>query len=315
MALDQVRFTQVYRSPNAPKPAPSPAPKAAAKPKPVREGQGRGEAGTQGRKPAVKANPVKARAGRQVDGQGRRQDRGEGRLIREERIERSREDRGEAGQGRDQTRREGRGQAQPPRPKRRSPSPRPYRSRSGARQNCVPFLRLTRDRRGYEHTFLLHADAPGQRPRVLYWYRTAPDVLIGRPALDEDAIRGIEEQHPLIEFDWPAILALREVMPPEDEAPPARPVRRGRPSRREPPPRSSSDAYTPRVPLPSPVAAPMTGRRSAGVRAVRRHPDDPRAARGTGRPRDRHAAAGAPRRDPGENSRAGIRGRADRAVG
>ena len=121
----------------------------------------------------------------------------------------------------------------------------------------MPFLRLTRDRRGFEHTFLLHADAPGQRPRVLYWYRTAPDVLIGRPALDEDAIRGIEEQHPLIEFDWPAILALREVMPAEDETPPARPVRRGRPSRREPPPpRSSGDAYTPRVPLPPPIAAP-----------------------------------------------------------
>jgi len=119
----------------------------------------------------------------------------------------------------------------------------------------VPFLRLTRDRRGYEHTFLLHADTSGQRPRVLYWYRTAPDVLIGRPALDEDAIRGIEEQHPLIEFDWPAILALREVMPPEDEAPPARPVRRTRPSRREAPPRSS-DAYTPRVALPPPSPAP-----------------------------------------------------------
>ena len=119
----------------------------------------------------------------------------------------------------------------------------------------MPFLRLTRDRRGYEHTFLLHADTSGQRPRVLYWYRTAPDVLIGRPALDEDAIRGIEEQHPLIEFDWPAILALREVMPPEDEAPPARPVRRARPSRREAPPRSG-DAYTPRVALPPPAPAP-----------------------------------------------------------
>jgi hypothetical protein len=119
----------------------------------------------------------------------------------------------------------------------------------------VPFLRLTRDRRGYEHTFLLHADRAGQKPRVLYWYRTAPDVLIGRPALDEDAIRGIEEQHPLIEFDWPAILALREAMPPEDEAPPVRPVRRGRPPRREPPSRAATDAYTPRVAIPDAEAA------------------------------------------------------------
>ncbi|MCC7126575.1 MAG: hypothetical protein IT178_17125 [Acidobacteria bacterium] len=83
----------------------------------------------------------------------------------------------------------------------------------------MPFLRLTRDRRGFEHTYLLHADRPGEKPRILYWYRTAPDVLIGRPALDEDAIRHIEDQHPHIEFDWPAILALREAMPPEEEEP------------------------------------------------------------------------------------------------
>lgn len=97
----------------------------------------------------------------------------------------------------------------------------------------MPFLRLTRDRRGIEHTFLLHAASPGERPRVLYWYRTAPDVLIGRAALDEEAIRTIEEQHPEIEFDWPAILALREAMPPEEEQTPVRQPRRGRGGRRE----------------------------------------------------------------------------------
>jgi len=105
----------------------------------------------------------------------------------------------------------------------------------------VPFLRLTRDRRGFENTFLMHADRPGDRPRLLYWYRTAPAIGLGRPPLDEDAIRTIEEQHPDIDFDWPAILALAEVMTPEDEAP-ARPPqqqrrpqekRRGRDSRGE----------------------------------------------------------------------------------
>jgi hypothetical protein len=112
----------------------------------------------------------------------------------------------------------------------------------------VPFLRLTRDRRGFEHTFLLHADVPGETPRVLYWYRTAPSVLIGRPALDEEAIRSIEEQHPHIEFDWPAILALREAMPPEEEAEPERPPRARKSARREQPPRA------PRVAGPAPVA-------------------------------------------------------------
>jgi hypothetical protein len=94
----------------------------------------------------------------------------------------------------------------------------------------VPFLRLTRDRRGFENTFLMHADGPGDRPRVLYWYRTAPGILLGRPALDEDAIRTIEEQHPDIEFDWPAILALSEVMIHEEEAPqrPPQPQKQGR---------------------------------------------------------------------------------------
>lgn len=87
----------------------------------------------------------------------------------------------------------------------------------------MPFLRLTRDRRGFENTFLMHADRPGDRPRLLYWYRTAPGIMLGRAALDEDAIRAIEEQHPDIDFDWPAILALSEVMTPEEEAPAPRP--------------------------------------------------------------------------------------------
>lgn len=82
----------------------------------------------------------------------------------------------------------------------------------------------------------MHADRPGDRPRVLYWYRTAPGIALGRPPLDEDAIRTIEEQHPHIEFDWPAILALSEVMTPEEEAPPPKPAsgrKKGRESRRE----------------------------------------------------------------------------------
>ena len=84
----------------------------------------------------------------------------------------------------------------------------------------MPFLRLTRDRRGIENTFLMHADRPGDRARLLYWYRTAPGITLGRLPLDEDAIRTIEEQHPDIDFDWPAILALSEVMTPEDEVAP-----------------------------------------------------------------------------------------------
>jgi hypothetical protein len=114
----------------------------------------------------------------------------------------------------------------------------------------VPFLRLTRDRRGTENTFLLHADRPGDRPKLLYWYRTAPGILLGRAPLDEDAIRTIEDQHPEIDFDWPAILALSEVMTPEDEAP-ARPRQqegrrqRSRDQQRDPAPRPRQQAPSP----------------------------------------------------------------------
>lgn len=117
----------------------------------------------------------------------------------------------------------------------------------------MPFLRLTRDRRGTENTFLLHADRPGDRPRLLYWYRTAPGIVLGRAPLDEDAIRTIEDQHPEIDFDWPAILALSEVMTPEDEAP-ARP--RQPEGRRQRPRDQQRDAQPRRRQDPAAVPAP-----------------------------------------------------------
>jgi hypothetical protein len=115
---------------------------------------------------------------------------------------------------------------------------------------------LTRDRRGFENTFLMHADRPGDRPRLLYWYRTAPGIVLGRPALDEDAIRTIEEQHPDIDFDWPAILALSEVMTPEEEAP-ARPPKKKKPGRE---PRSSEGGRSPASPPASAASTPSEPR-------------------------------------------------------
>ena len=98
----------------------------------------------------------------------------------------------------------------------------------------MAFLRLTR--RGYENTFLLHAFDPGARPTVLYWYRSAPGVRVGRPALDEDAIRTIEEQHPEIDFDWPHILEVGAIIEPEVER------RHERATRRPAPPPKPSPA-------------------------------------------------------------------------
>jgi hypothetical protein len=90
----------------------------------------------------------------------------------------------------------------------------------------VTYVRVARDQRGYETTLLLHSPRPGDRPRVLYWYRTAPGVRVGRAPLDEDAIRAIEEQHPDIEFDWPQLFEEASNIPPEVERRPDRPRRK-----------------------------------------------------------------------------------------
>ena len=104
----------------------------------------------------------------------------------------------------------------------------------------MPFLRFTRDKRGYETTSLVHAVRRGgrSRHRILYWFRTPPGVKVGRPALDEDAIRWIEEHNPDIEFNWPKIL---EAQPPAEAPPEEARSRRGRrdKERRRPSPRPS----------------------------------------------------------------------------
>lgn len=48
------------------------------------------------------------------------------------------------------------------------------------------------------------------RSRILYWFRTPPGVRVGRSALDEEAIRLIEEHNPDVEFDWTRILKGQE---------------------------------------------------------------------------------------------------------
>ena len=83
----------------------------------------------------------------------------------------------------------------------------------------MPYLRLVADRRGVEHTYLLHTPTPGGQTKVLYWYRTAPGLRIGRPALDDAAMRALEEQYPDIDFDWQYILDMGAMTPVEVEAP------------------------------------------------------------------------------------------------
>src|SRR5262245_18682360 len=72
----------------------------------------------------------------------------------------------------------------------------------------VAFLRFTRDKRGYEHFYLVEASQRrGKSPtRVLYWFRTPPNVKVGRDPFDEDIRRELEAQNPDVVFDWRRIL-------------------------------------------------------------------------------------------------------------
>lgn len=90
----------------------------------------------------------------------------------------------------------------------------------------MPYVRVTRDERGYENIFLLHVRWPGDRPQVLYWFRSAPGVRVGRSPLDEDAIRSLEERHPELEFDWEHLIEASTMLPPEVERRPERPRRK-----------------------------------------------------------------------------------------
>lgn len=76
----------------------------------------------------------------------------------------------------------------------------------------MPYLRFSRDKRGYENTYVLHTDKPdGTKPRLLYWFRSPPNVKVGRQPLDEEAIGAIEARNPGVSFDWSRMRAVRPV--------------------------------------------------------------------------------------------------------
>jgi hypothetical protein len=73
----------------------------------------------------------------------------------------------------------------------------------------MAFLRFTRDKRGYEHFSLVEATTNRRgksRTRLLYWYRTPPNVRVGREPFDESVRRALETQNPNVQFDWRKIV-------------------------------------------------------------------------------------------------------------
>jgi len=94
----------------------------------------------------------------------------------------------------------------------------------------LPFIRHTRDKRGYDTTYVMHAYRPQRGPqqtRVLYLFRSPSYVRLGRRALDDEAREALEHTHPDVSFDW-TVLG-REATPPRAEnhreRGPQRPVR------------------------------------------------------------------------------------------
>jgi hypothetical protein len=83
----------------------------------------------------------------------------------------------------------------------------------------VPFLRVIRDKRGYETTYLMHWYREGhrQRSRILYVFRTPGGVRVGREALEPEVLRSIEAQYPDIDFDWKSVIDNQQVVEPAAE--------------------------------------------------------------------------------------------------
>ena len=73
----------------------------------------------------------------------------------------------------------------------------------------MAFLRFSRDKRGYEHFYLVEATTNRRgktKTRVLYWFRTPPGVKVGREPFDAEVRRLLESQNPGIVFDWRKII-------------------------------------------------------------------------------------------------------------
>jgi len=112
----------------------------------------------------------------------------------------------------------------------------------------VPFLRVIRDKRGYETTYLMHwfQDFGRQRSKILYAFRSPSGTRVGRDAIDPGLMRQLEVQNPGIAFDWKAVLAERQVIEPSPE------LRRRRPKRGE---EAKAAAPPPAAPAPKPEPA------------------------------------------------------------
>jgi hypothetical protein len=123
----------------------------------------------------------------------------------------------------------------------------------------VPFLRVIRDKRGYETTYLMHWYREGnrQRSRILYVFRTPGGVRVGREALEPEILRQIETEYPDIDFDWQVVVDNQQVV--ETSPEPRRPRKRRRDEEGDIAPVAAPVVAKPVRPEPAPPA-PSPGR-------------------------------------------------------
>ena len=123
----------------------------------------------------------------------------------------------------------------------------------------MPFLRVIRDKRGYETTYLMHWYREGnrQRSRILYVFRTPGGVRVGRTPLEPEVLRQIEAQYPDIAFDWSVVRDNQQVIESSVEPRRRRPRREGAPAAASGPSAPAAPPVpTPAPQLPAPPAIP-----------------------------------------------------------
>ena len=120
----------------------------------------------------------------------------------------------------------------------------------------MPFLRVIRDKRGYETTYLMHWYREGsrQRSRILYVFRTPGGVRVGRDALEPEVLRQIEREYPDIDFDWPVVVDNQQVV--ETNTEPRRPRKRRREDEIETLPAAPAEKPVRAEAAPQPAAPP-----------------------------------------------------------
>jgi hypothetical protein len=112
----------------------------------------------------------------------------------------------------------------------------------------LPFIRQTRDKRGFEHTYVMHAGRPGSgqpRPRVLYVFRSPGNLRVGRKALEGEVREALEHTHPDLSFDWNSLEREAVVSRPEQPAPRQQRQSKPRPQAQAPPPQQAPTTTPP----------------------------------------------------------------------